>query len=182
VNLHYKWLSNDQINQKLLNHFWKNENVTDAQNSQTLNFKYTQYMGDHRKHVFWPLTHQNLNCTLCHKNDGDTWPHLLSSWENPYLRGLRIARHDKAVHLITHTLQANKNIKFFRLANARKINNKIPDQTIPYWLLKCTCPQTPCGCHAKLTPYILCIIEAPNQTQTLMTPSPTRTLQLIEFT
>ena len=139
-------------------------------------------MGNHRKHVFWPPTHQNLNCTLCHKNDGDTWPHLLSTCENSYLKGLRVARHDKAIHLITHTLQANKNTRFFRLANARKINNKIPNQTIPNWLLKCTCPQTPCGCHAKHRPDILWTIEAPNQTQTPMIPSTTRTLQLIEFT
>ena len=58
-------------------------------------------MGNHRKNIFWPLTHQNLNYTLCHKNDRDTWPHLLSMCENPYIKGLRIARHDKAVHLIT---------------------------------------------------------------------------------
>ena len=139
-------------------------------------------MGNHRKHIFWPLIHQNPNCTLCHNNDRNTWSHLLSACENPYLKGLRIARHNKAVHLITQTLQANKNTRFFTLAKARKINNKTPDQTIPDWLLKCTCLQTQCKCHPKLRPYILCIIGAPNQTQTPMTPSPTRTVQLIEFT
>ena len=139
-------------------------------------------MGNHRRDIFWPLTHQNPNCTLCHKNDRDTWPHLLSTCENPYPKGLRIARHNKAVHLIIRTLQANKNTKFFTLVNAGKINNKTPDQTIPDWILKCTCPQTQCTCQAKLRPYILCIIGAPNQTQTPMTPSPRHTIQLIEFT
>ena len=70
--------------------------------------------------------------------------------ENPYVKGLRIASHDKAVHLIVHTLQANKETRFFTLTNAGKINNEPPDQTIPDWLLKCTCPQPPCRCHAKL--------------------------------
>ena len=126
-----KWLSNDQINQKLSNHFWKSDKVTDAQITQTLKFKYAQYMGNHRKNIFWPLTHQNPNCTLCHKNDRDTWPHLLSICEHPYLKGLRIARHNKALHLITQMLQANKNTRFFTLTNAGTLNNTTPEQTIP---------------------------------------------------
>ena len=86
-----KWLSNNQINQKLSNHFWKNNKITYAQITQTLKFQYAQYMGNHKKHIFWPLKFQNPNCTLCHKNDRDTWPHLLSMCEHPYLKGLRIA-------------------------------------------------------------------------------------------
>ena len=107
-------------------------------------------MGNHNKYIFWPLKYQNPNCTLCHKIDRDTWPHLLSTCENTYLKGLRIARHNKAVHLITQTLQANKNIRFLTMTNAGKFNNNAPEQTVPEWLLKCTCPQAPCKCHAKL--------------------------------
>ena len=102
-----KWLSNDQINQKLSNHFWKGDKVPDTQVTQTLKFRYAQYMGHHKKNIFWPLKYQNPNCTLCRTDDRDTWPHLLSTYEHPYLKRLRIARHNKAVHLITHTLQAN---------------------------------------------------------------------------
>jgi hypothetical protein len=40
-----KWLSNTQINQKLSNYLWKDESVTDAQLTQTLKFRYAQYMG-----------------------------------------------------------------------------------------------------------------------------------------
>jgi hypothetical protein len=63
-----KCLLNDQINHKLSNHLWKNKKVIDAQISQTSKFRYAQYMG--KKPIFWPHTHQNPNCTLCHKNDG----------------------------------------------------------------------------------------------------------------
>ena len=104
-----KWVSNKQINQKISNHYWKNKHMTNAQITQTLKFRYAQYMGNHKKNIFWPLTHQNPNCTLCPHNDRDTWPHILSTCEHPYLKGLRIARHNKAVHLITQTLQAHKN-------------------------------------------------------------------------
>ena len=66
-------------------------------------------MGNHiKKTIFWPLLHQNPNFNLCHSNDIDTWPHLLSTCEHPCLKGLWIACHNKAVHLITQTLQANK--------------------------------------------------------------------------
>ena len=177
-----KWLNNDQINHKLSNHFWKNEHVTDAQISQTLKFRYAQYMGNHRKHIFWPNTHQNPNCTLCQRHDKDTWPHLLSLCEHPHLKRLKISTHDKAVHLITQTLQANQNTRFYTLTNAGRVHNTSLDRTIPDWLLECTCPQTSCQCHAKLKPYIPCIIGAPNQSQTLLKPSPTTTIQLIEFT
>lgn len=60
-----KWLSNTQINQKLTNHFWKKRNVTNAQIIQTLKFRYAEYKGNHRKNIFGPLTHLNLNCTIC---------------------------------------------------------------------------------------------------------------------
>ena len=107
-----------QVGHRICIHFWINDKVIDAQITQTLKFKYAQYMGNHRKNIFWPLTLQHPNCTLCHKNDIDTWPHLLSTCEHPYLKGLRIARHNKAIHLITQTLQANKNTRYSTLTNA----------------------------------------------------------------
>ena len=128
-------------------------------------------MGNHRKKIFWPLTHPNPNCTLCRRNERDTWPHLLSTCEHPYLKGLRIARHNKAVHLITQTLQANKHTRFLTRTNAGHLNNQPQETTVPEWLLACTCPQTPCQCQAKLKPDILCMIGAPNHTTLPITPS-----------
>ena len=139
-------------------------------------------MGNHRKNIFWPLNYPNANCTLCRNNNIDTWPHLLSTCEHPYLKGLRIARHNKATHLITQTLQANKNTRFYTLTNAGNLNNQPPDPTIPEWLLKCTCPQQPCQCQAKLRPDILCVLGAPNQIQTPISPFTNYTVQFIEFT
>jgi hypothetical protein len=84
--------------------------------------------------------------------------------------------------MITQTLQANKNTRFFTLANAGTINNQPPDHTVPEWLLTCTCSQTKCQCQAKLKPDILCIIGAHNQSPTPILPSPNHTIQFIEFT
>ena len=156
--------------------------MTNAQLTQTLKSRYAQYMGNHKKNIFWPLTQPNPNCTLCHNNDQDTWPHPLSTCEHPYLKGLRIARHNKAVHLITQTLQAIKNTRFYTLTNAGKIHNTTPEQPILQWFLQCTCPQSTCQCQAKLRPDILCILGAPNQVQVPIIPSHTHTIQFIEFT
>jgi hypothetical protein len=38
------------------------------------------------------------------------------------------------------------------------------------------------GCEAKFRPVILCIIGAPNHTQTLLAPSPTHSVHFIELT
>ena len=123
---------------KLSNHFWKNNKIANAQITQTLKFWYAQYMGNHRKNIFRPLKFQNPNCTMCHKNDRDTWPHLLSICEHPYLKGLRIARHNNAVHLITQTLQANKHNRYYTLTNAGNTNNNTQEQIVPDWLMNCT--------------------------------------------
>ena len=139
-------------------------------------------MGKHMTNIFWPLKYRNPNCTLCHTNDRDTWPHLLSTCEHLYLKGLWIARHNKAVHLITQTLQANKNTRSLTLTNAGKLTNQPQDQTIPERLLKCICTQKPCQCQNKLRPDIMCILGAPKQTQTPILPFPNNTVQFIEFT
>jgi hypothetical protein len=142
-----KSLSNTQISHKLSNHFWKNENITYAQITQALKFRYAQYMGNHLKNILWPLTHKNPNCTQCHKNDRDTWPHLLSTCEHPCLKGLIIARHTNVVHLITQTLQPNKNTRYYTLTNVGNLNNK---------------PSQPAyQCQTKLKLDILCIIRTP---------------------
>ena len=103
---------------------------------------------------------------------------LIINMRTSILKRLRIARHNKVVHLITQTLQANKNTRFFTLTNASNLINQI----VPEWLLKCTCPQRICQCHAKLRPDILCIIGAPNWTQTPISPSPKHTCQFIDST
>lgn len=78
-HFHYanKWISNDQINHKSFNSFWKAQQTTNAQITQILKFKSTHYMGDHMKNLFWPRKFLNPKCTLCHSIDKDTWPYLL---------------------------------------------------------------------------------------------------------
>ena len=167
-----KWLSNTQINQKLSNHFWKNNKITDAQITQTLKFRYAQYMGNHRKNIFWPLKFQNPNCTLCHKNDRDTWPHLLSMCEHPYLKGLRIARHNKAVHLITQTLQANKHTRFYTLTNAGNQQQHAPRTNHPRMAPTMHMPTNNLPMPSQTKTRILCVLGAPTTFPTPLSQHP----------
>ena len=60
-----------------------------------------------------------------------------SMCEHPYLKGLRIARHNKAVQPITQTLQANKHTRFYTLTYVGNLNDMNQEQTSPVWLIKC---------------------------------------------
>ena len=119
-------------------------------------------MGNHRKHIFWPNIYPNPNCTLCLDKALDTWPHILSTCSNQHLKGLCVARHNKAIHQIARTLQSSRHTRYYPLINASKHNSRPQDNTIPTWLLQCSCHTTPCTCLARLRPGILCVLGAPS--------------------
>jgi hypothetical protein len=60
-----KWVNNPLIDNKISNNFWTNPIVTDSQITQLLKFRYGQYMGNARKHLFWNELFPNINCSLC---------------------------------------------------------------------------------------------------------------------
>ena len=45
-------IQNTQIDHKISNHLWKTKSVIDAQITQTLKFRFAQYMGNHRQNIF----------------------------------------------------------------------------------------------------------------------------------
>jgi hypothetical protein len=67
---------------------------------------------------------------------------------------------------------------------ASKSDGQIQENTVPHWLLPCTCNnQTQrCQCNAKLRPDILCIRNHPYNTKPPTQPNPTLIVQFIEFT
>jgi hypothetical protein len=68
--------------------------------------------------------------------------------------------------------------------SAGKTNEQNQENTIPQWLLPCTCNnQTErCQCNAKLRPNILCIRNHPYNAEPPNQPSSTLIVQFIEFT
>jgi hypothetical protein len=68
--------------------------------------------------------------------------------------------------------------------NAGKIDYQPQENTVPQWLLSCTCNnQTQrCQCNAKLRPDILCICNHPYNAEPPNQPNPILTVHFIEFT
>jgi ribonuclease HI len=179
-----KWINNPLIDNKISNNFWTNPTVTDSQITQLLKFRYGQYMGNARKHLFWNELFPNINCSLCRMIQPDTWLHILLCCKEPNIHRLRISRHNKAVHEIRKLLISNTKSRCFTLVNAGKSEGHIQENTVPNWLLPCSCNnQTQrCQCNAKLRPDILCIRNHPYNAEPPQEPNQTLTIQFIEFT
>jgi hypothetical protein len=95
-NLH-KWTSDSNIDKISSNEFWTNPQISENQIKQLIKFRTNQYMGNARKHLFWPLKYPTITCSLYNTNEVDTWPHVLLSHPQPHLHALNIKRHNKAV-------------------------------------------------------------------------------------
>jgi hypothetical protein len=162
-----KWVNNPHIDQKISNNLWTNPIITDTQITQLLKFRYGQYMGNARKHLFWNELFPNINCSLCRIIQPDTWLHLLLCSTEPHIHKLRINRHNKEVQEICKFLISNTESRCYILMNAGKTNEQSQENTVPNWLLPCTCnnQSNKCQCNAKLRPDILCIRNHPDNSE-----------------
>jgi hypothetical protein len=68
--------------------------------------------------------------------------------------------------------------------NAGKTYGQAQENTVPHWLLPCTCSNLTqrCQCNTKLRPDILCIRNHPYNADPPNQPNPTISVQFIEFT
>lgn len=173
-----KWVTNKEIHSKFSNHFWNTQQTTNTQITQLLIYDLHNIWAI-REQTYFGLPHTNPNCTLCHKNDQDTWPHLQSLCENKYWKGLRIPRHNTATHQITYLLKSCNHTRHCTLTNANNQQGKPHENTIPPWILKHTCQNTQCTCLSNLWPYIVYIQGAPHKQQG---PIPHLLTFIIEFT
>jgi hypothetical protein len=114
----------------------------------------------------------------------DTGLHILLCCKEPHIHKLRINRHNKVVQEIRKLLISNAKSRCFILTNAGKIDGQPQENTVPNWLLPCSCiNQTQrCHCNAKLKPDILCIRNHPYNAKPPQEPNQTLTVQFIEFT
>jgi hypothetical protein len=83
-NIH-KWTSDTNIDNISSNSFWTNPQISEIQIKQLLKFRTNQYMGNTRKHLFWPTRYSKINYSLCNTNAVDTWPHVLLACLQPHL-------------------------------------------------------------------------------------------------
>jgi hypothetical protein len=141
-------------------------------------------MGNARKHLFWSELHPNINCSVCRMTQPDTWLHILLCCTEPHIHKLRINTHNKAVQEVRKMLISNATSHCFIRVNAGKSDGHAHENTVPNWLLPCSCNnQTQrCQCNAKLRLDILCIQNHPYNVEPPHGPNSTFTVQFIEFT
>ena len=141
-------------------------------------------MGNARKNIFWSELYPNINCSLCRMTQPDTWLYVLLCSTEPHIHKLRINRHNKAIQEIQKMIISNNTSRCFILVNTGKTDGHIQENTVPNWLLPCSCnTQTQrCQCNAKLRPNILCVRNHPYNAEPPQGPTHACTIQFIEFT
>ena len=139
-------------------------------------------MGNARKHLFWPLQYPTITCSLCNTNSIDTWPHVLLNYPQPYLHALYIKRHNKAIWELRKLLVSSPLSHCMTIMNAGHFNSNPLENTVPTWLLPCTCLTSRCHCNSRLCPDLLCIWGLPYLSTPPDAIDASLTIQFIEFT
>ena len=128
-----------------------------------IKFQTGQYMGHARKQLFFGReAFPSRTCPICNSTDAETWLHVLLKCKQQHIHALITKRHNKAVWEIRRLILTNKISRHYTLMNAGTHNDTPQENTVPPWLLPCTCSTQRCHCNARLKPDILCIIGHPH--------------------
>ena len=105
-----------------------------------MKFRNGQYMGNARKQIFFGhVRFPSISCSICNSTNPDTWPHVLLHCQNRYIHGLIVKRHNEALWEIRKLIITSNISRCFIRMNAGIFNDKPQENTIPSWLLPCTC-------------------------------------------
>jgi hypothetical protein len=85
-------------------------------------------------------------------------------------------------HQLTDLLKLNVHTRHLTLINVGNQHGNHQDNTIPPWILSCTCNTTQCDCLANLRPDIVYIQGVAYEQNGPLIPTPDPTIQTIEFT
>ena len=174
----HKWLENDDIDKVLSNDFWTNLAITDKQKTCLIKFRTGQYMGHARKQLFFGReAFPSRTCPICNSTNADTWLHVLLKCKQQHIHALITKRHNKVVWEIRKLILSNRIAKHYTLTNAGTHNEIPQENTVPPWLLPCTCDAQRCHCNARLKPDIMCIIGHPYNRPPPETPTPNIIIQ-----
>jgi len=110
------------------------------------------------------------------------WLHVLLKCPQPNIHALRVTRHNQAAKTIKQLILSNTKSRCYTLINAGKHLNAPPDNTVPSWLLPCTCDTRRCHCNARFRPDLLCVIGLPHRGTPPQHPNDNIAIQYIEFT
>ena len=140
-------------------------------------------MGNARKQLlFGREAFPSITCSICDSIDPDTWLHVLLKCRQHHIHALRTKRHNKVVWALRKLLVSSKQSRCYILMNAGIFNNNPQDNTVPPWLLNCTCRNQRCHYNARFKRDIMCVKGLPYQTNPPIGLDNNLTIQFIEFT
>ena len=93
----------------------------------------------------------------------DTWLHVLLTCKQQHIHSLHVKRHNKAVWEIRKLLISSEKSRCYILMNVGSFNNAPQENTVPNWLLPCTCGTQRCHFNSRFRPDILCVKGLPYQ-------------------
>jgi hypothetical protein len=148
---------NADIDKDFSNEFWENPEVTDKKKSCLIKFRTSTYMGNARKQLFFGRqTYPSITCPICNSYELDTWLHVLLNCKQQHIHSLHVKRHNKAVWKIRKLLVSSEKSRCYILMNVGTFNNTPQENTVPNWLLPCTCGTQRCHCNSIFRPdYVL---------------------------
>ena len=162
----YKWTCNEDIDKELSNEFWDNPTIIDKQKSCLIKFRTGTYMGQARKQTFFGRQRfPTITCPICNSYKPDTWLHVLLTCRQQHIHSLHVKRHNKAVWEIKKLLISSEKSRCFTLMNVGTFNDNPQENTVPNWLLPCTCGTQRCQCNSRFRPDILCVKGLPYQNE-----------------
>ena len=140
-------------------------------------------MGNAKKQLFFGReAYPSSTCSICNSLEPDTWLHVLLNCRQSHIHALRIKRHNKAVWALRKLIVSSKHSRCYILMNAGTFNDKPPENTVPSWLLPCTCGLQRCHCNARFKPDIIYVKGLPYQANPPNNPENNLKIQFIEFT
>ena len=113
--------------------------------------------------------------------DPNTWPHVLLHCQNRYIHGIIVKRYIEAVWEIRKLIISSNILRCFIRMGAGIFHDNPQENTIPSWLLPCTCSTQRCHCNARLKPDIVCVKGLPYEAPPPNHIDPNLTIQFIEF-
>ena len=93
-----------------------------------------------------------ITCPMCNSYEPDTWLHILLTCRQQHIHSLHVKRHKKAVWEIRKLLISSEKSRCYTLMNAGTFNDNPQENTVPNWLLPCTCGTQRCHCNSRFNP------------------------------
>ena len=140
-----KWIGSGDIDKELSNEIWINPTITDEQKSCLIKFCTGTYMGQAIKQTFFGRQRfPTITYPICNSYKPDTWLHVLLTCKHQHIHSLHVKIHNKAVWEIRKLLISSENPRCYTLMNAGTFNDNPQENTVPNWLLPCTCGSQRC--------------------------------------